>query len=189
MSTPVAPSIDWASILRQGNADWFGHKDYYYARDQGVTNMQIKKYLDKIGQGNVGGVRMGNVGLAGGGNIGGVYNIVKQGAAREQNQAYQDTIADMQTQLADATKKYEDQQAQYESAYRDTSSVSQGGRQPTNSMTIAPDRTPPSQSAAYFERPRSPVDLSGQTEYERRSRKGGPKKLADQKKVVTGINY
>tara|TARA_Y100001938_G_scaffold136828_1_gene200277 strand:- start:748 stop:1317 length:570 start_codon:yes stop_codon:yes gene_type:complete len=189
MSTPVAPSIDWASILRQGNADWFGHKDYYYARDQGVTNMQIKKYLDKIGQGNVGGVRMGNVGLAGGGNIGGVYNIVKQGAAREQNQAYQDTIADMQTQLADATKKYEDQQAQYESAYRDTSSVSQGGRQPTNSMTIAPDRTPPSQSARDLERPRGPLgggDLSGRTEYEKRraAARGGAKQ-----QVVSGINY
>lgn len=142
---PEPPTqVDWSSILKHGNRDWFGHKDYFAARKQGVTNLQIKEYLDKVGQSNMGGVRMGNVAMGQGGNIGGVYNIVDQLAGLDSS--YKDQVAGLQTQLADKEKFNQ-------SLLRDTTNVTQQAAvQPRNKMAIGPSGVGPVMDAGSFAR-------------------------------------
>ena len=129
---------DWASILKAGNPNWFGHKDYYQARRQGVTNMQIRDYLDRIGSGQQGGVRMGNVRMDQGGHIGGVYKIANEAAELEKANAgvRDDTIRSLETSLAE-------EKARNEKLFTDTTSVTGGGANPVNTMAIGPNTVSP----------------------------------------------
>ena len=171
---PPPPQIDWSSILQHGNKDWFGHKDYFAARKQGISNLQIKDYLDKTGQANMGGVRMGNVAMGRGGNIGGVYNIVEQLAGLDtQTNNYRDQVADLQGQLADKEKFNQ-------SLLRDSTNVSQQAAvQPRNKMAIGPSGVGPVMDAGSFARPKA---TAGGMSI------GGTKKNTKKQSLVQGMN-
>ena len=166
--------IDWSSILKHGNKDWFGHKDYFAARKQGVSNLQIKEYLDRIGMGTQGGVRMGNVK---GGNIGGVYNIVDQLSGLDtQTNTYRDQVADLEGRLADKEQFNQ-------SLLRDTTTVSQGAAvQPRNKMAIGPSGVGPVMDAGSFARREPPRSAAGGMSI------GGTKKNTKKQSLVQGMN-
>ena len=169
--------IDWSSILQHGNKDWFGHKDYFAARKQGITNLQIKDYLDKTGQANMGGVRMGNVAMGRGGKIGGVYNIVEQLAGLDtQTNTYRDQVADLQGQLADKEKFNQ-------SLLRDSTNVSQRAAvQPRNKMAIGPSGVAPVMDAGSFARREPPRSAAGGMSI------GGTTKNTKKQSLVQGMN-
>jgi len=167
---------DWASILKQGaSANWFGHKDYFHARRQGVSNIQIRDYLDRIGHGAQGGVRGVNRGQSFGGQQWGVYNIAQEAAKLDElnNTAIQEKQEISQNRILDLEALLGAEQQKNENLFSDTSAVTDGGINPSNQMAIGPGKTGPMMTTDSLAR---------------KTTSGKKKKTTPNKSLTSGLN-
>tara|TARA_Y100001963_G_C6746006_1_gene431636 strand:+ start:954 stop:1526 length:573 start_codon:yes stop_codon:yes gene_type:complete len=172
----VNKTPDWASILKQGaSGDWFGHKDYFHARRQGVSNIQIRDYLDRIGHGAQGGVRGVNRGQTQGGKQWGVYNIASEAARLDElnNTAIQEKQEISQGRILDLEALLGAEQQKNENLFSDTSAVTDGGINPSNQMAIGPGKTGPMMTTDHLARKTTP---------------GKKKTTASNKSLTSGLN-